>query len=188
MASRGLSVLLALEVEAAVRASCGVSGYPPVGPRDKQCQSVVGSATDSRRTAQARDRCWADQRRQIHGTETRTSVAGMEDLSSQSCGWYRRDGLVRGAHHLVPVVIRAVDHGARPETDPVAWRYRTSHGRVDRQSTHGGMRLGSTTEIPDPRPGCLLRSRVYPPPSISQHSRSPDIPTIAMAERLRGAF
>src|SRR3954449_6395445 len=65
MASRGLSVLLALEVEAAVRASRGVSGYPPVGPRDKQCQSVVGSATDSRRTAQAWDRCWADQRRQI---------------------------------------------------------------------------------------------------------------------------
>src|SRR3954454_2233384 len=34
-----------------VGSSRGVSGYPPVNPRDQQCQSVVGSASDSPRTA-----------------------------------------------------------------------------------------------------------------------------------------
>ena len=39
----------------------------------------------------------------------------------------------------------------------------------------------------DPRPGCLLRPCVHPPPSISRHSRSPDIPAITLAEWLCGA-
>src|SRR5215204_4234759 len=39
---------------------------------------------------------------------------------------------------------------------PVARRYGASVCRVDRQSTHGGMRLGSTAQLPDPRPGCPL--------------------------------
>ena len=42
-----------------------------VDPRDEHCQSAVGSAADSWRTAQARDRYWADQRRQVHGAEAR---------------------------------------------------------------------------------------------------------------------
>ena len=67
LASRGLSILLALEVETPAGTSGRTSGDPPVDPRDEHCQSVVGSAADSRRTAQARDRCRADQRRQVHG-------------------------------------------------------------------------------------------------------------------------
>src|SRR5215204_542991 len=111
----------------------------------------------------------------------------MEDVSSQSCRRHRGDGPVRGANHLVPVVIWPVDHGAQPKTDPVAWRYRASNRRVDRQSTHGGMRLGAPTRLSDPRPGCLLRQRVHPPPPLSRHSRSPDIATLTLAKWLCGA-
>src|SRR5215204_5694955 len=156
-------------------------------PRDEHCQSVVGSAADSRRAAQARHRRWADQRRQVYGTEEATSFTGMEDVSSQSCRRHRGDGPVRGANRLVPVVIWPLDHGAWPETDPVAWRYRASNRRVDRQPTHTGIRLGPTAELPDPRPGCLLRQRVHPPPFISWPSRSPDIVTLTLAKWVCGA-
>ena len=43
---------------------------------------LVGSAADPRRVAQARDRCRRDERCQIYGQETRTTVARLEDVSS----------------------------------------------------------------------------------------------------------
>jgi hypothetical protein len=106
-----------------------VCGDPPVDPGNEHCQPVVGSSADSRRNAEAWDRYRTDQRGQVYqvysAAET-TSVTRVEDLSSQSCGRHRRHGPVRGADRLVPVVIWAFDHRARPATDPVAWRNRTS--------------------------------------------------------------
>src|SRR5215211_4070308 len=111
------------------------------------------------------------------------SVAGsalllMEDVSPQSRRWHRGDRPVRGAHGVIPAPLRALDHGARPAADPVAWRYRASDCRVDRQSTHGTVRLGADTGLSDPRPGCLLRQPVHPPHSLARHSRSPDLSTL----------
>lgn len=51
VASRRLSILLALEIESASGASGGIGGDPPVDPRDEHCQSAVGSASDSRGAA-----------------------------------------------------------------------------------------------------------------------------------------
>ena len=56
LASRGFSILLALEVERLARSPCPTSGNPETDPRDEHCQSVVGRATNPRRTAQAWDR------------------------------------------------------------------------------------------------------------------------------------
>src|SRR5215211_199616 len=75
-----------------------------------------------------------------------------------------------------------------PAADPVACRNGASDRRVDRQSTHGSVRLGAATRLSDPRPGCLLRQRVHPPPPLSRHSRSPDIAALTLAEWLCGAF
>src|SRR5215208_3957130 len=58
LASCGLSSLLALEVASLA----GTAGCASGDPRDEHCQSVMGSAADSRRTAQARHQCWSDQR------------------------------------------------------------------------------------------------------------------------------
>jgi hypothetical protein len=49
MASRGFSILLALEVEKLARSPCPTSRNPETDPRDEHCQSVVGRAPNSRR-------------------------------------------------------------------------------------------------------------------------------------------
>jgi hypothetical protein len=60
-------------------------GHSPAHSPDERCQSAVGSATDSWRTAQAWRRCRPDDRCKIHGKEKAATVARLEDLPSQSC-------------------------------------------------------------------------------------------------------
>jgi hypothetical protein len=69
----------------------------------------------------------------------------------------------------------------------VAWRDGTSNCRVASQPTHTSLRLGAPSELPDPRPGCLLWQSVRSAGSCPRHSRSSDITTFALAERLCGA-
>jgi transposase InsO family protein len=61
----------------------------------------VGSAPDSWRTAQARDQCRSDHGCKIHGQEKAATVAGLEDLSSQSRRWYRVDRYVCRSFRLL---------------------------------------------------------------------------------------
>jgi hypothetical protein len=63
------------------------------------CFAGRGRSADTRRTAQARHRCRADHGRKVHGEETPTAVAGLEDLPSQSCRRHRIDG-----SFLVPTI------------------------------------------------------------------------------------
>ena len=42
------------------------------------------------------------------------------------------------------------DHGARPTTNFVVWRYSSSYRRMDRKSGHGSMRLGTGSLLSDP--------------------------------------
>src|SRR5436305_6000891 len=45
----------------------------------------VGSSTNPRRAAQAWHRCWSDHGGKVHGEEKAVTVAGLEDILSQSC-------------------------------------------------------------------------------------------------------
>src|ERR1700676_3990453 len=79
------AVVLAMEIQAALRTT-GRDGrdtraYPP----DERRQSVVGSTEDPWRASQAWHRCRPDQRGQIYGAEESSSLAGMEDVPSQPC-------------------------------------------------------------------------------------------------------
>src|SRR6266404_5693448 len=67
--------------------------------------SVHRSTADPRRTAQAWHRCRADHRGKIHGEEKAATVAGLEDLSAQSCRRHCVDGFVRSADDLVSAVV-----------------------------------------------------------------------------------
>jgi hypothetical protein len=69
----------------------------------------------------------------------------------------------------------------------VAWRHGTSNCRMASQPTHTSLRLGAPRGLPDPRPGCLLWKSIRSAGSFPRHSRSSDITTFALAERLCGA-
>src|ERR1700682_6192397 len=182
MASRGLPIILALEIEGA-----GWQANNPVGdtqayPRDEHCQSAVGSAADPWRTPQARHRYRTDQRGQVHGQAKRPAIPRLEDVPSQSCRRHRRDGSVCRADNLVSFALRIIDHGAWPAADSMVWRHIASNRGMDRKSDHGSMRLGTSPPLSDPRPGSVLRRNLHPKTAINRHSRSTDVAALPMAK------
>lgn len=62
------------------------------------------------------------------------SLAGMEDVPSQPCGWHCRNGPLRCVDNLVPTALWFADHRPRPAVDPVVWSDRAPNGRMARQS------------------------------------------------------
>jgi len=82
MAPRRVQIVLALEVEAPWRPTNCAAGDTQAYPRDEHCQSAVGSAADPRRVAQARHRRRTDERGQVYGQKTRTTIARLEDVPS----------------------------------------------------------------------------------------------------------
>ena len=59
---------------------------------------------------------------------------------------------------------------------------------MDRQPTDGGLWVGATPSLSDPRSGCLLRRHIRPTRSLAWYSRSSDLCTFTLAERICGAF
>src|SRR3981081_4543043 len=114
------------------------------------------------RTPQARRRYRPDQRRQIHGQGTRTTVARLEDAPAQSRGRDRGDGSVCRADNLVSPALWIADHGARPATYSVVWRHSASNRGMDRKLDLGSMRLGTSSPLSDPRPGSGLWRGLHP--------------------------
>jgi hypothetical protein len=82
-ASRWFPSILALEIGTVRGPAKDSRGHSQAHSRDERCQPVR-SATDSRRTAQAGDRCRPDQSCKIHGEEKAAPVARLEDVPLQS--------------------------------------------------------------------------------------------------------
>src|SRR6202007_2367323 len=82
LAQGRLSPLLALEVALSGRAAADRGGPARVDPADERRKSALGSTAYSRRTAQARVRGRAVERRQIHGQTARATQSGMAHLSA----------------------------------------------------------------------------------------------------------
>jgi hypothetical protein len=83
-----------------------IRGFSKPSTRDERCQSLVWSATYSRRTTQARDRGRPDHGCKVHGQEKAPTVARLEDPPSQSSRRYRIDRPVRRPYDLVSAVLR----------------------------------------------------------------------------------
>src|SRR5262249_1684800 len=81
-------IVLALEIPEPLRPTNCTVGNSPADPRDEHRQPVVGSAENPWRTSQAWHRDRPDQRRQVYGAEEGPSLARMEDVPSQPCGWH----------------------------------------------------------------------------------------------------
>src|SRR4029078_12701877 len=138
--------VLALEIEASRRPADGAAGNTRADPRDEYRQSTVGSATNSWRAAQARNRNRTDQRRQGYGQGERPAVPGLEDVPPQLCRPHRGDGSVRRTDDLILLALWLVNHGHGRS-------YRASDRRMDRKSDHASVRLEAGPSLSDPRPG-----------------------------------
>src|SRR5262249_5060630 len=101
--------LLALEIPTAWWPPAGSNRHSPLDPRDEHCKPALGCAPDTWGTAQARHQCRTDHGCEVHGKETATAVAGLEDLPAQSCRRHRVDGSVPASDHLVSDVVRIID-------------------------------------------------------------------------------
>ena len=79
-----------------------------------------------------------------------------------------------------------VANAMRAENGIAAWRHNTPYGGMDRQPTDGGLWVGATPSLSDPRSGCLLRRHIRPTRSLAWHSRSSDLMTV-MRSRMTSA-
>jgi hypothetical protein len=133
--------LLALEITTARRPAKDPRGHSPPHSRDERCQPLVGSATDSWRTAQARDRRRPDDGCKIHGQEKAAAFAKLEDLPSQSCRPYRIDRSVCRPRDFVSAIVRTSDLAAFAAGAFVVGRNGTSKCRMDCPSIDRGLRV-----------------------------------------------
>src|ERR1700676_55088 len=80
LAQGRLSLLLALEIAATGRAATDRDGTARADPANEHGEPALGRATHPRRTALARVRDRAVERRQVHGQATRATQPGVADL------------------------------------------------------------------------------------------------------------
>src|SRR6266571_4931110 len=146
----------------------------------------LGSTADPRRTAQAWHRCRADHRGKIHGEEKAATVAGLEDLSAQSCRRYCVDGFVRSPDDLVSAVVWISDFAAFPPRASVAGCDRTSERPLDCPSTDRSLRLATDATIYRSRSGSRLWRCRPPEASSNGYTGSADLATVAMAKWIFG--
>ena len=94
-------------------------GRPTVQPEIRKLNREIsianplwGASRNPRRVPQARHRRRTDERSQVYGQKTRTTVARLEDVPSQPCRRHRGDGYVCRADDLVSSAVQLIDYGA----------------------------------------------------------------------------
>jgi hypothetical protein len=147
---------LALEITTARWPAKDTGGHSPAHSRHERREPALGSTADPRRTAQAWHRCRADHRGKIHGEEKAATVAGLEDLSAQSCQRHCVDGFVRSPDDLVSTVVWISDLAAFPPRASVAGRDSTPERLLDCPSTDRSLRLATDATIYRSRLGCPM--------------------------------
>src|SRR5437667_12387774 len=134
-----------------------------------------------------RHRCRADHRGKIHGQEKATTVAGLEDLSAQSCRRHCVDGFVRSPDDLVSAVVWTSDPAAFPPRACVAGCDRTPERPLDCPPTNRSLRLASDATVHRSRSGLRVWRCPHRAASRNGHTGSADLATVAMAKRVLGA-
>src|SRR6476620_1727600 len=148
LASRRLSLLLALEIASACWQAERNAGNPAAGPGDEPRQSALGRSPHSWRAPQARYRHRPDLRCEVYGAAKTTSVARLENVPPQP---YRRDRLnrpLRGSDDLIQVTVRPSNYSTRPQTNSLGRRHTIANRRLDRPAGQRGLRVGAGAGLP----------------------------------------
>src|SRR5258708_6898971 len=186
LAPRWVPSLLAPEITTPRWPAKDTGGHSPAHSRHERREPTLGSAADPRRAAQAWHRCRADHRGKIHGEEKTATVAGLEDLSAQSCRRHRVDGFVRSPDDLVSAVVWISDLAAFPPSASVAGWDRTPDRPLDCPSTDRSLRLATGAPLYRSRAGLRLCPCRHPPASSNGYTGSANLATVAMAKRVFG--
>jgi len=84
LAPRWISIVLALQIEAARREAESAAGDPSADPGHELGQPALGRTSHPWRAAEARHRYRPDKRCKVHGAGETRAVTGLEDVSLQS--------------------------------------------------------------------------------------------------------
>jgi hypothetical protein len=133
----------------------------------------MGSAADTRRTADARDRRRPINRGEIHDQEAEATFPGLEDIPAKPCRWDRVHRSVRGAYYLLQAALRPGHSSSRPQATREHQRDEQSDHRVDRRSGDWRVSVGRSAASPDSRPRRRIRSGIHPSHSCDGDPRSP---------------
>jgi hypothetical protein len=111
-------------------------------------------------------------------------LAGLEDLSAQSCRRHCVDGFVRSPDDLVSAVVWISDPATFPPRACVAGCDRTPERPLDCPSADRGLRLATDATVHRSRSGLRVWRCRHRAASRNGHTGSADLATIAMAERI----
>ncbi len=134
---------------------------------------AVGSAADTRRTADAWDRGRPVNRGAIHDQAAGAALSGVEDIPAQLCRWDHVHRFVRGSYNFFQAVLWPGHSSSRPEAIGEHQRDEQSDRRVDSGPGDRCLSLGGSAASPDSRPCWRIRSSVHPPHSCNGDPRSP---------------
>src|ERR1700694_5018455 len=132
------------------RAATDRDGAARADPANEPGEPVLGRATQPRRTAQARVRDRAVERRQVHGQATRATQPGMAGLSAKPRSRHCRHGSVRGPDHWLQTTLRLRDCWGSSQRSPLDQRHKQPDGGVDRTPDHRGFSLERCSAPHDP--------------------------------------
>src|SRR3984893_11439703 len=186
LAPRRVPSLLGLEIMRARRPAKDTGGHSPTHSRHERREPALGSATDPWRTAQAWHRCRADHRGKIHGQEKAAAIAGLENLSAQSCRRHCVDGFVRSPDDLVSAAVWTSDPAAFPPRACVAGCDRTPERPLHSPPTTRSLRLASDATVHRSRSGLRVWRCRHREASRNGHTGSADCTALAMAKWIFG--
>jgi hypothetical protein len=118
----------------------------------------------------------------IHGKAQEAPIPRLEDIPSQPRRWDRLNGSLRRSNPLVSTALWLAHSMPRPTPNLMAGGDGTPERRMDGPATHGSLRLGTPTDVHNPRSRFCLWRNFHPAASCHGHPRPANRASVAMAE------
>jgi len=113
------------------------------------------------------------------------AIAGLADLSDQSCRWHRGNRPLRAADDYVPAALLPCDSASRAPTVAIVRGNDKSDRRMDFAPDHRGVPVGQCTSLSYSGPGHCVWPELQAAFAGYGHSGQADRPPIAVAEPVR---
>jgi hypothetical protein len=113
------------------------------------------------------------------------AIAGLADLSDQSCRWHRGNRPLRPADDYVPAALLPCASASRTSTVGVVRGNDKSERGVDFAPNHRGVPVGQCTSVPYSRPGHCVWPELQAAVARHGHSGQANCSPIAVTEPVR---